>query len=418
MRTVLYVSHAAWLGGAELSLFGLLSAMDRRRYRPILALPDFVPPALAWSDTTRMRLSDLDLGIVAGRLGIEVWRLPLAPVRRPRAPRAVLGLWKSWKAGRGRVAELVRRRRVHLIHANSPAAAIQCEGAPLLSHWRDWRFPWPLRWLLADRVAAWIVPSQALADRARSFKLADVRRVANGIDLDHFRPADESLAATLVFGPSPISGGDRRSRAPSAADAFAPSAEPALAPSADPSSGPVLMAAHQAPWKRHDLFLRALAWLRVRRPSTRARIAGSHPPGLGDGRQADLRRLAARLGVEDAVDWLGAVPYRDMPELYRSSSVLLHPAAGEPWGRSVAEAMACGVPVAAVRSGGPAEMLARGGGVLVDSDSPEALGRAALTYLDNPSAREAAGRQGRASARDWSLARLAAAMMDIYDQYR
>lgn len=50
-------------------------------------------------------------------------------------------------------------------------------------------------------------------------------------------------------------------------------------------------------------------------------------------------------GLEDKVYLPGYVPYSRLPELYSVADIFVHPAPSEPWGVSVNEALACGVPV-------------------------------------------------------------------------
>ena len=56
----------------------------------------------------------------------------------------------------------------------------------------------------------------------------------------------------------------------------------------------------------------------------------------------------------------------------------------EPFGLVVVEALACGTPVVAMNSGGPAEILGQHGcGLLVDSATPQALADALKVILDS-----------------------------------
>ena len=71
--------------------------------------------------------------------------------------------------------------------------------------------------------------------------------------------------------------------------------------------------------------------------------------------ETPLRELAKALGVEDCVSFLGHVA--DTDSLLRDAAVLLAPAPAEPFGLSVAEAMAFGVPVVAARGGAHPETL-------------------------------------------------------------
>jgi len=64
---------------------------------------------------------------------------------------------------------------------------------------------------------------------------------------------------------------------------------------------------------------------------------------VGDGplREEVKKRLA---GLNDRVYLPGYVPYSQLPRWYALAQAFVHPALGEPWGVSVNEALACGVP--------------------------------------------------------------------------
>jgi len=80
-------------------------------------------------------------------------------------------------------------------------------------------------------------------------------------------------------------------------------------------------------------------------PGTRLKIAGFGPE------QGNLQRQAERLGLASRVEFLGPVPQRDLPALYRNAAALVAPfveaADGdqEGLGLVVVEALACGCPV-------------------------------------------------------------------------
>ncbi len=81
----------------------------------------------------------------------------------------------------------------------------------------------------------------------------------------------------------------------------------------------------------------------------------------GDGpERAGLERLAAELGPGRA-RFLGYVPYAELPALYAAADLFVHPAREERWGVSVAEALACGLPVvASSRVGAGYDLLVAG----------------------------------------------------------
>ena len=103
----------------------------------------------------------------------------------------------------------------------------------------------------------------------------------------------------------------------------------------------------EAPW---DL-LRALPSLP---PDVRVLVAGDGPE------RGELERLAAGL-APGRVRFLGYVPYEQLPALYATADLFVHAAREERWGVSVAEALACGLPVvSSSRVGAGYDLLAAG----------------------------------------------------------
>jgi glycosyltransferase involved in cell wall biosynthesis len=110
-----------------------------------------------------------------------------------------------------------------------------------------------------------------------------------------------------------------------------------------------------------DRVLAALPAVRARFPSVRYRIGGT-----GDD-MPRLRALAERLGVEDAVDFLGDVPADGLPGCLSSADVFVMPSRNEGFGIVLIEALACGVPVIACGLEGSRDALKEGRlGRLVD----------------------------------------------------
>jgi glycosyltransferase involved in cell wall biosynthesis len=78
----------------------------------------------------------------------------------------------------------------------------------------------------------------------------------------------------------------------------------------------------------------------------------------GQGSQLDPTRASvASLGIGEAVELVGWVP--DLQPWFRRASMLLAPAPAEPFGLTVAEAMAAGLPVVAARGGAHVETVGR-----------------------------------------------------------
>jgi glycosyltransferase involved in cell wall biosynthesis len=87
------------------------------------------------------------------------------------------------------------------------------------------------------------------------------------------------------------------------------------------------------------------------------------------------KALAEELRVADTVHWPGFIQYQDLPSVYRSAGVFVHPARQEAWGLVVNEAAAAGLPLIVGRRVGAACELMRDGenGFLVDPDHIESF---------------------------------------------
>jgi glycosyltransferase involved in cell wall biosynthesis len=138
-----------------------------------------------------------------------------------------------------------------------------------------------------------------------------------------------------------------------------------------PATAPVILSPGRLVWEKgHQDVLRALALLRgalLSAPAVDARvlIVGSGPE---EGR---LRAYARELGVADAVEFRGFIPYAEMPDTYAESACVVLASLPtwsweEQFGMVLPEAMAAGVPVIASSSGAIPEVA----GSRADSFSP------------------------------------------------
>jgi len=163
-----------------------------------------------------------------------------------------------------------------------------------------------------------------------------------------------------------------------------------------------------APHKGFDLAVCALPLLLRRFPTLRLVVAGAGPSS------GQLVRLAAREGVSDAVELLGAVDHVDVPGLMNAASVVAIPSRRESFSLVALEAALMARPVVAARVGGLPEIVAHGEtGLLVEPDSSTALASAISTLLESPATAERLGGQARRRAqRDFGLQR----QVDAYRQ--
>ncbi|BCO08717.1 sucrose-phosphate synthase [Desulfolithobacter dissulfuricans] len=97
--------------------------------------------------------------------------------------------------------------------------------------------------------------------------------------------------------------------------------------------------------------------------------------------QMDRYDLYGKLAIPKKNDFA-----TEVPELYRicaeSRGVFVNPALVEPFGLTLIEASACGLPIVATNDGGPAEIVANcDNGILVDAAKPEEIARALQSIL-------------------------------------
>lgn len=148
------------------------------------------------------------------------------------------------------------------------------------------------------------------------------------------------------------------------------------------------------PWKGQDRLLQAQALLSARGQDLHVLIVGGDSYGLSPEYAESLTSLAAGLGLADAVTMTGQVP--DAGPYMDKMDVLVNASDPEPFGIVLLEAMARGVAVVAVDSGGPAEFIENGRtGVLARSGEPAALADALQPLLESSSLRAELAQAGR-----------------------
>jgi glycosyltransferase involved in cell wall biosynthesis len=99
------------------------------------------------------------------------------------------------------------------------------------------------------------------------------------------------------------------------------------------------------PVKDQVTLLRAFARLAAHDPDARLVVCGEGSLRRG------LQRLAVRLAIDDAVDFRGHVPRHDLPDVYRSATLLAVSSRWEAQSMVAIEAAACGVPIVGTRVG-------------------------------------------------------------------
>lgn len=222
-------------------------------------------------------------------------------------------------------------------------------------------------------------------------------------------------------------------------DVFTPAAAEAKTP--DSAARPVILfVGRVSPEKGVHTLMEALPRVLERFPEARLEIVGAQsalPANVLLGLSSDplvaalarfydgsvtsdyrtfLRTRVEQLGLGQRVQFLGAVPHRELVDCYRRADLVVNPSLSESFGMSVVEAMACGIPVVASRVGGMQETMLEGQtGLLVEPENPDRLAasmNAILADRDRSSSMSVAGRERAVAQFSWAAR--ARRVTDVY----
>lgn len=161
------------------------------------------------------------------------------------------------------------------------------------------------------------------------------------------------------------------------------------------------------PHKNLHRLLNAFALISKRFPH-RLSITGRKDPRYYPALEAEARAL----GLEERVSFLDYVPPGELAALYAGADALVLPSLYEGFGLPVLEAMACGTPVIASRTGSIPE-VAGDAAVLVDPYDVQGMVDAIEAVLGDPGMREVMRRKGLEQANRFSWERTAAMVLEV-----
>ncbi len=343
MRNVLHLVETTGPGGAETVCLDVASGLDRSRWTSTLAVAD-----RGWvHDEARRR-------------GVETTVVPTSG---------------SFDAGYvRRLAAEVRRRDIRLIHAHLLGASVyggvvgKLCGVPVVSTFHGWpdvstadRYRGVKFRIIANTARRVVFVSPALRDAfATMGGLAPdrMRVIPNGIRLSRFSPARNDLSRReLGVGPEDFLVG---------------------------AIGNV------RPAKAYDVLLNAAALLRQSGSHYRFVIVGEAHGVLAD----ELAALQRTLRLETVLSFTGF--REDIPAVLNALDLFVLTSASEGFSLATIQAMACGVPVVATRSGGPDGIISHGTtGMLVDVGSPDQVAREIERLRTDPALRASLASAGR-----------------------
>jgi 1,2-diacylglycerol 3-alpha-glucosyltransferase len=158
--------------------------------------------------------------------------------------------------------------------------------------------------------------------------------------------------------------------------------------------------------KNLDLLVEAIA--RVKTPGARLLLVGNGPY------RRELEAHIAALGVGDRVTFTGYLQGAEVAAAYAASDALFFASLSETQGLVVAEAMASGLPVVAVRDLAVGDAVTDGVNGFMTTEMPIELAAAADRVLADPELRARMGAESRLRAEQLSIDLMAARLAGLY----
>lgn len=152
-----------------------------------------------------------------------------------------------------------------------------------------------------------------------------------------------------------------------------------------------------------------------------SRVMQDHPNVvlaiLGDGPYLkDLDRLTRNLGVSEQVEFIGKVPFDQVPDYLKAADLFCFSSLTETQGLVTVEAMAAGLPVVAVEATGTQDVIEDGENGLLTPDDDHALAQAISRVLENPELRSKLGRASLNTAGEYGSNTQAKKLVGVYEQ--
>jgi len=289
-----------------------------------------------------------------------------------------------------KLARFLRERRIEIIHAHvardyplAALAASRANGTQLVLTRHVLFQLHKTHRLTLRNVARVIAVSRAVFDSLRAQRVFDRSKltvVYNGIDVDRFAGTRKEMADKRP---------DSRFR--------------------------VGMIGHIAPIKGHKEFLRAAAIVCQRRDDVDFVIVGEDKSYKGENRRR-IEKLIAELKIGPRVKLVGWT--NDVAKMLGGFDLFVSPARAEPFGLTIVEAMAAGVPVLATMSEGACEIIDPDQtGRLVPLRDVDALAGAIDELLSDPHECQRLSANAQRAVRErFSLARMVDETEDVYLQ--
>lgn len=162
--------------------------------------------------------------------------------------------------------------------------------------------------------------------------------------------------------------------------------------------------------KNFDTLVEALTQVMQRRPEVRLALIGDGPD------RKTLQKQCQEAGVAERVDFVGQVPFDDVPRYLKAADAFAFASITETQGLVTLEAMATELPVAAVDATGTSDIVEDGVDGLLSADDAGALAEQVERIAADPELRAKLREGAKAKAAHYEMKNVASKMIDVYRQ--
>jgi glycosyltransferase involved in cell wall biosynthesis len=389
---VLFLSHTAAQGGAEIALLNLVRHLDRTKIVPIVVFASDGPMVDKISPFAETHVLPLSRSVVDARKD----KLGLGSILRIRSVFAAASY--AWA-----LANFVRQHQIDVLHTNTLKAHILGTAAARLSRRR-------IVWHMRDRIENDYLPPMVvrlyrwLCRSIPDFVIANSQATLQSLRLNpraggKSSSPDSARRSFVVHDgthlATPKGNAEARSR-----EAFQ-----------------VALIGRVCPWKGQHILIQAAALVHQRFPAA-ARFLIVGAPLFGEMEyDREIRQLAETLHLNDVVSFTGFCS--DIPALISTMDLIVHASTtGEPFGQVIIEAMSGGKPVVATNGGGVPEIVDDGKtGILVPMGDAGAMAEAICRLIADPVLANEMGASGRQRVREHFTIELTARKVEaIYQE--
>ena len=138
---------------------------------------------------------------------------------------------------------------------------------------------------------------------------------------------------------------------------------------------------------------------------------------IGDGPDKSvLQKLASKEGVGDRVDFVGRVPFAEMPNYLKAADFFAFASITETQGLVTMEAMAADLPVIAVAASGTSDIVEDGKDGILTDNNPESLAEGIDRVMADPDLAAQLRKGAMAKAQKFETLNVTKRMIDVYAQ--